>query len=135
MKYLIATIAAIVLLTCIVKACYSAEARSIVVLDGDTVRADIHLGFDVVLREQTIRLFGFDAWEVSRRRRTVQVDEAEMAKGEKAKAALAKLVHEAKRVEVVESGERDPFGRRSCSVYVDGKSLADIMRRNGHERK
>lgn len=135
MKYLLAIIAAVVLLSAIVANVLGAEAKSIVCLDGDTVRADIHLGFDVVLRDQTIRIADFDAWEASRRRQTVVIDSAELEKGQKAKEALAKLLHDAKRVEVVESGKGDPYGRRSCAVYADGKSVAEYMRQNGHERK
>ncbi len=135
MKYLIAIIVALVYVACVVKACYSAEARSIIVLDGDTFRSDLHLGFDVVLHDQTVRIHNFDAWEVSRKRRTVTIDNAELEKGEKAKQALAAMLHSAKRVEVVESGERDPYGRRSCAVYVDGKSAVDALRAGGHERK
>ena len=33
------------------------------VIDGDTVKVDIDLGFDMVLRNQNIRLFGIDAPE------------------------------------------------------------------------
>tara|TARA_R110000822_G_scaffold216162_2_gene350925 strand:- start:47 stop:469 length:423 start_codon:yes stop_codon:yes gene_type:complete len=33
------------------------------IIDGDTVKVDIDLGFDMILRNQNIRLFGIDAPE------------------------------------------------------------------------
>ncbi len=41
---------------------YRAQVRSI--FDGDTIRADIDLGFGVILHDQKLRLFGINAPEV-----------------------------------------------------------------------
>ena len=43
---------------------YEYKARVTRVYDGDTITVDIDLGFFVVLKNQTIRLFGLDAPEI-----------------------------------------------------------------------
>ena len=42
---------------------YEYRAKITKVIDGDTIRADIDLGFDMILSNQTIRLYGVDAPE------------------------------------------------------------------------
>ncbi len=105
-----------------------------VVHDGDTFVCDIVLGFDVVLRDQHVRVNAFDAWEVSRVRQTVKITDGELQKGLLAKAALVKLFAEAKLIQVIEPAARDPYGRRLLWVYVDGQELGGVMRKAGHER-
>jgi endonuclease YncB( thermonuclease family) len=46
---------------------YCRELRNVVVVDGDTIRATIRLGFGVELAHQQIRLFGVNAYETTRR--------------------------------------------------------------------
>lgn len=116
-------------------AAIGADARNIVITDGDTFKCDIALGFDVVLHDQSVRIKGFDAWESTRRRRTVRVTERELGKGLEAKAALANLLHHAEHVGLVEADGRDPYGRRLLWVYADGKEVGAILRAQGHERK
>lgn len=41
---------------------YNAKVKS--VYDGDTIKVDIDLGFDVWMKDQTIRLFGINAPEL-----------------------------------------------------------------------
>lgn len=43
---------------------YTYEAKITRVVDGDTVHADINLGFNVVLRDVSLRLFGINAPEM-----------------------------------------------------------------------
>jgi len=110
-----------------------ATLANVKIHDGDTFVADIVLGFDIVLAQQTVRIFAFDAWEVSRQRQTVTITDGELAKGQLAKAALEKLFASGV-VTVVESGKRDPYGRRSLWVFVDGKEVGALMRADGWER-
>lgn len=138
MKYLIATIAAIVLIGCIASRVFSAEAKSIVVKDGDTFSCAIHLGFGVVLEDQDVRIYNFDAWETSKHRQTLDLSplawNEEIRKGMSAKLALTKLLKEAKKVEVREVMGRDPYGRRLLECYADGVHVGDEMTRLGHAR-
>jgi len=41
--------------------CYNAKVSKII--DGDTIKVDIDLGFDIWMRDQSIRLFGIDTPE------------------------------------------------------------------------
>ena len=42
---------------------YEYHAKLKKVVDGDTIRADVLLGFDIVLADQSIRLYGIDTEE------------------------------------------------------------------------
>ena len=125
-------IVALLLLTAPAQA---AELRHIRVLDGDTVVANIELGFDVILHQQTIRIHGYDAWESSYRRQTIVFAQDELAKGALAKAALEKLLGSASKVTVNEVAGRDPYGRRILDLKVDGVDVVPLLRAAGHERK
>jgi endonuclease YncB( thermonuclease family) len=46
---------------------YIRQLRNVEVIDGDTVRATIRLGFGVELAYQSIRLYGVNAYETTRR--------------------------------------------------------------------
>lgn len=103
--------------------------------DGDTIKADVVLGFGLVWHDRDIRVAGFDAWESNRARRTVKVTAGEIEKGKLATAALEQLLGSAKRVSVLESsGPRDPHGRVLLWVFADGKEIGATMRAAGHER-
>ena len=139
MKYLVAIIAAVLLLSAIVANVLGAELSNITCLDGDTVKADIDVGFDIVLKQQTIRIYKFDAWETAKHRQTLELSplqwQEEMRKGMSAKMALQSILKTAKQVTVHEVSGRDPYGRRLLELYADGKYVADLMREKGHERK
>jgi endonuclease YncB( thermonuclease family) len=126
---------ALAVLMVVCAAASAADARNIVITDGDTFKCDIALGFDTVIEDQAVRINAYDAWETSRRRQTVKITDAELAKGMQAKAALANLLHHADHVGLVEVKGRDPYGRRLLWVYADGKEVGAILRAQGHERK
>lgn len=109
------------------------------VKDGDTLVANVHFPWGLGLFEQDIRT-DYDAWEISRRRKTVKVDEAEIAKGERATADLQQLLDSAQRVYVLPpAGKgRDPYGRLLALLYceVGGEQIhvAEWMEARGHVR-
>jgi endonuclease YncB( thermonuclease family) len=112
------------------------------VLDGDTIEADIMLGFDVTLDDQSIRLQGFDAWEVSRRRRTVTVTDDELAKGAIAKKELTELLATHKgRIYLRPAKEgRGVYGRvvGYLVIYTKDGDIIDVdkwMKGRGHARE
>ena len=104
-----------------------AQCRFVVkaVIDGDTVRGDIYLPWGICLADRDVRLLGYDAPETSRRRRSVDVTDAEIEAGERAKATLEQLVAEAKGAILAydPAQEVDPFGRLLGGLYLerDGK--------------
>ena len=107
------------------------------VLDGDTVEGTISLGWDVQLSKQVVRCLSYDAWESSKRRRSVKVTDEEVQKGKLAAEYMRELseggvwVREGKR-------SRDNYGRILGELYVarEGKlyEVADLMRAAGHCR-
>ena len=90
---------------------YSAEVIRIV--DGDTLDAEIDIGFDVFVKKR-IRLFGIDTWE-SRTR-----DLAEKAKGLEAKARNKELLKEI-------SSKSGYFRIKSYGLGKYGRVLAEVF--------
>jgi len=108
------------------------------VIDGDTIEADLLLGRGVVLKRRRIRLAGFDAWEMTRRRRTVSITDEELAKGKVARAAMETLIGDSI-VQCLTEGDRDAYGRtvgRLRLIQRDGNVLQaeNWMRERGHDR-
>ena len=88
-----------------------------------------------------IRLYGYDAWEITKKRKSVKVTDAEIAKGVKAKAALEELVAKARWAYLrPESVEIDCYGRILGSLFLqipgeDGLvSVSEWMISKGHNR-
>jgi len=111
------------------------------VYDGDTITANIDLGFDVALMKKSIRLYGFDAWEVSRIRRTVKITDEEIVRGKAARDDLKKLLDENKgRIYIRPEGTgKSVYGRLQASLWVfpvdsDPIDIAEWMRSRGHIR-
>jgi endonuclease YncB( thermonuclease family) len=104
------------------------------VKDGDTMRADILMDFDVALVNQDLRAEDFDAWEATRIRKTVEITDEEIARGKEAKLYVEQLVRGAERVTVEPTGKKDAYGRWLVRFKIDGKPLADLMREGDHLR-
>lgn len=112
--------------------------RNVEVIDGDTIRADIALGYDVLLHRQTIRADNYDAWESSRARRTVEITDEEIVAGKQAKVDLESLIQSGSRVWLIPCSDREPHGRRLGHWIVetaDGEiDVAAWMRKRNHCR-
>lgn len=115
------------------------EVANINLHDGDTItHCDLLLPFGVTLRNRSIRAFGYDAWEIDRTRQTVEVTDAEIERGKRAKAGLLFLIGDGT-LWAEDSGERDPYGRVSAWLWVKTKSgqwidVAQWMTNNNHVR-
>lgn len=113
------------------------RAEIIEVKDGDTVTARIELGWGVSLVDD-VRLLDLDAWETSKRRKTVMVSDEEIVKGKIAKEFLADLV-KGRQLYCLRTNQREVYGRILTKFYFydrDNK-LVDVsatMKENGHER-
>lgn len=99
------------------------------VIDGDTIQADIHLGAGVLIENETIRLSGLDAWERTKRRRTVDVSDSEVTKGERATESLDSLIGNGG-TRILACEGRDVYGRILGRLYVvkDDGSIVDVAR-------
>lgn len=114
--------------------------RVLRILDGDTFTADLLFPWGVTLRDQSIRCLGYDAWETSRRRQSVEVTDAEIERGKQAKAAFEELLSQAETVFIApgNAAVRDHYGRVLGRPWVwkDGEliDVAEWMKANGHVR-
>ena len=98
---------------------YRYGCRLVRVIDGDTVVADVDLGFDVWLTGQKLRLYGINTPE-SRTR-----DKAEKKRGLAAKARLVELLDTGEFY--LESHDKGKYGRLLGVLYqTDDFSLCSI---------
>jgi endonuclease YncB( thermonuclease family) len=108
------------------------------VVDGDTLEADISLPMRVTLRQEMIRCANYDAWESSKRRRSVNVTDEEVVKGKAAAAALEALIKSGQLMVQLENDDRDVYGRVLASLYLEREgeliSIAEWMEANNHIR-
>ena len=110
------------------------------IIDGDTLVVDIMYPWNVTLRDQTVRCMGYDAWESSKRRRSVTVTDEEVTKGKLAASAFSELLNSSSAVYAIPGRRsRGPYGRilATLSCHVDGERIvvADWMRSHGHVRR
>lgn len=117
----------------------AAPLANVRVIDGDTVVADIRLPFGVTFRGRTIRAAGYDAWELSRARRTVNVTPVEVERGKLARAALEGLL-DGGHLLAEDTGKQDSYGRLLARLWVrtDGGrwiDVAEYMRSEAHTRE
>lgn len=106
---------------------YEYNVIIISVYDGDTVTADIDLGFGVWLRKQKFRLIGIDTPEI----RTRDLDEKK--RGYAARDRLRELVLD-KHV-IVKSHGKGKYGRWLVDIIDDeGKSINQRLITEGHAK-
>ena len=111
---------------------YTYKAKLVRVIDGDTIDAEIDLGFNVLIR-QRIRLYGIDTPEARTR------DLAEKEKGLAAKQRLTEILPKEFVVETV-LNKRGKYGRILGILHVedtDGNktNVNDQLVNEGHAVK
>lgn len=97
-------------------------------VDGDTVDVDIDLGFDVVLRNQRIRLWGIDAPES----RTRNLEEKQ--RGMAATAYCVTMVPEGTSVKLI-SHKEGKYGRILGEVIYNEININELLIKEGHAVK
>tara|TARA_B100000902_G_scaffold34893_1_gene41991 strand:- start:74083 stop:74541 length:459 start_codon:yes stop_codon:yes gene_type:complete len=112
---------------------YEYRCKVIRVIDGDTVDVDIDLGFDIMLRDERVRIMGIDTPE-SRTR-----DKVEKKFGLASKVRLKELIGGKSgpilKTQINKKGEdmRGKFGRiLGDFVTDDGRLVTDILVEEGH---
>lgn len=109
---------------------YEYRAKVLNVVDGDTVDVDIDLGFDIVLKNQRVRIIGIDAPE-SRTR-----DKVEKLFGVAATNRVKELLRGdvVLRTQIDRSGNdaTGKFGRILGDFIIGDKTLTEIMIEEGH---
>lgn len=98
------------------------------VVDGDTVDAEIDLGFDIKIQKR-IRLHGIDAPETRTR------DKQEKRKGLAAKKRLEQIVENQNNLLYLKSMDRGKYGRCVGVLFepdFDFDSVNDMLIKEGH---
>lgn len=111
---------------------YTYHAEITEVVDGDTVRANIDLGFHIWVRDEKLRLHAIDAPELRRYGAGAEVTDAEKAAGKAAKAALVDLI-EGKEVTLctIKDG-KGKYGRYLAQIYLGEIYVNQWMIDQGH---
>jgi len=91
---------------------YQYKCKLLKVIDGDTIDAEIDLGFDISVKKR-IRLFGINTPEVRTR------DKEEKAKGLLAKARLIEILNENDNNFILFSTSIGKYGRSLGIIYID----------------
>ena len=86
------------------------------VYDGDTITADVDLGYGVWLHKQKFRLLDINAPEVRTR------DAKMKLKGYFVRDYLRKRIEEAETV-TIQSVSKGKYGRWLCNLYINGKNI------------
>ena len=101
---------------------YRSEITS--VYDGDTCRADIDLGFGVILRNQSLRIYGIDTPELSTKE---GIDAREFAR--------SLLPAGTKVVITTLKDAKEKYGRYLAKIVLpDGSDFATVMVTSGHAK-
>lgn len=100
---------------------YKYKIKTIRVIDGDTLIADIDLGFDITLKDKVIRLDGIDTLEIKSK---VQM-ERELANT--AKIRLEELTL-GKDILINSGSKSDKYGRCLAHLYTDdGININELL--------
>lgn len=77
--------------------------------DGDTIRVDVNLGMGIMLLNQSVRLYGIDAPELTG---------SASAKGKEARALLRDLILDKVVIVSTERDKKDLYGRWIATIWV-----------------
>lgn len=104
---------------------YEYKCKITKIVDGDTLDVDIDLGFDIILRNQRIRLYGVDTPEL----RTTNNEEKVF--GFLAKDFVEKFVDKGDiLLRTHDYNPKGKFGRIIADIVVNGNSLSEFLIEN-----
>ena len=98
---------------------YQYKCELLKVIDGDTIDANIDLGFDIYVKKR-IRLFGINTPECRTR------DKEEKARGLLAKARLTEILEENNNNFILLSTSLGKYGRSLGIIYVDTETKQSV---------
>jgi len=92
------------------------------IIDGDTLKVDLELGFNITLVDQSVRVYGIQAPELNTR------NKIEKAYARSARGYLQELLPIGKRIYLkIPQLRKDKYGRILAKVYHQaGSSLVDV---------
>ena len=100
---------------------YRAIVRKIV--DGDTLDCDVDMGFRAWRMNERFRLAGINAPEVRGPERDA---------GKASKSFVESLIKPGTEIIIETAKDPDNFGRWIATVYIDNKSLNDVLVEKGY---
>ena len=101
---------------------YFYKAKVVSVYDGDTCRADIDVGFGIVLKNKTIRLSNID---------TAEIRSEEKESAIKARDRLRELVLDKEIILQTMKDRTGKYGRIIGVLYSDGNNINDLLVEEG----
>lgn len=110
---------------------YTYRAKIIRVVDGDTVRADVDLGFRIHVNNEVFRLYGIDTPETQSRGGRV-VTEEEKARGLAAKEALKNLIEGRDVALCTIRDKQGKYGRYLARIFLDDLDVNQWLLDQGH---
>jgi len=104
------------------------EYRALVrrVYDGDTITVDIDLGFNIVTRNQKIRLVGINAPEIRGKLREKGLESRDFLR----KKILGKWI-----VLKTSKDKKGKFGRWLGSIFIENENINSLMIKEGFAKK
>ena len=105
---------------------YQYEARIVSVYDGDTVRADIDLGFNTWRKNEKLRLVGVDTPEIR------GVSDETKARGIAARDALRERILDKDVLVCTIKDKTGKYGRYLARIFVDGEDVNAWLISSGH---
>ena len=107
---------------------YFYKLLNVCVVDGDTIKADIDLGFGVVLKKRTIRLVGINAPETTK---TIKgIPNIKLSEGIKSKEFVNSIFEKADLILFKSLEKEDSFGRCLGIIYFRSKGENTIINLN-----
>jgi micrococcal nuclease len=115
---------------------YHYNAELVRVVDGDTIIVNIDLGFDIILKNKTLRLSKIDSYESKINTRAkkqstklgISIDEV-ISRGKSGKEWLVEYLKN--KPIIVNTIETDSFGRWLAIVYVGDEELNNKLLMEG----
>lgn len=97
---------------------YTYKARVVSVYDGDTITCDIDLGFDVIYKNQKIRLYGINAPELKGATKPQGIISRDALRGQ--------ILDKDITIETIKD-EKEKFGRYLGVIFLDSLNINDWM--------
>ena len=111
---------------------YTYHAEITEVIDGDTVRANIDLGFHIWVRDEKLRLHAINAPELRRYGAGAAVSDEEKRAGAAAKAALADLIEGREVTLCTIKDGKGKYGRYLARIFLGDLYVNQWMIDQGH---
>lgn len=109
-------------------ALYFYKAKIVDVYDGDSVTADIDLGFYVWVHEEKLRLYGIDAPEVKGHEREIGLLSRDFLR--------SKILNKEVLIQTIRATDdrdkKEKWGRFLAVVWLDGMNINDLLVKEGY---